>query len=233
MKGKLYLIPSFLGNEDKELIPPYNLQLVYKLSTFIAEKEKTARAFLKAIEHPIRQSEFHFDILDKRTRTEEIPSFLEVCDSGTSIGLLSEAGLPCVADPGSKVVTAARKRGVEVVPLSGLSSIMMALMASGMNGQQFRFHGYLPIDVKANGSKLKEIVNSAQKGETQLFIETPYRNDKLLQNLIKSLPNNLRLGIAMDLSLESEETHCKSVSEWKGSKLPEMHKRPAVFMVGV
>lgn len=233
MKGKLILIPSFLGNNDKALIPPYNLEMIYRLNNFIAEREKTARAFLKAIEHPSPQSTFTFNILDKRTRDAEIPDYLSPCEKGTSIGLLSEAGLPCVADPGSKVVTAARKRGIEVVPLSGLSSIMMALMASGMNGQQFRFHGYLPIDTKKNNSKIKELGGAASRGETQMFIETPYRNDKMLQTLIKMLPSNLQLGVAIDISLESEEIHCKSVSEWQAAEKPKMHKRPAVFMVGV
>jgi 16S rRNA (cytidine1402-2'-O)-methyltransferase len=233
MSGKLYLIPSFLGKSDKDLIPEYNLRIVHGLTHFVAEREKTARAFLKAIDHPISQSEFNFEILDKRTSSEHMPSFLDPCLQGSNLGLLSEAGLPCVADPGAKLVNAARKKGIEIVPLSGLSSIMMALMASGMNGQQFRFRGYLPIDQNAKNQTIKEISNAATRDETQLFIETPYRNDKMLQDLIKILSPSLRIGLGIDLSMDSEEIHCKSVAEWKSGEVPKMHKRPCVFMVGV
>jgi 16S rRNA (cytidine1402-2'-O)-methyltransferase len=233
MKGKLYLIPSFLGNNNKALIPEYNLGIIYGISHFVVEKEKTARAFLKALNHPIPQSDFSFDILDKRTSAHNLLPYLTQCESGKDIGLLSEAGLPCVADPGALLVRVARKNNIEIVPLTGLSSIMMALMASGMNGQQFKFRGYLPIDSKPKNQMIKEIGNSASRGETQLFIETPYRNDKMLQDLIKLLPANLLLGIAMDISMDTEEIHCKLVGEWKSANLPKMHKRPCVFMVGV
>ena len=227
------MIPSFLGNDDKDLVPVHNQKIIHTLKHFIAEREKTARAFLKSVGHPSPQSDFHFELMDKRMRESDIPEFLEPCERGVSVGLLSEAGLPCVADPGAKVVTAARNKGIEVVPLSGLSSIMMALMASGMNGQQFRFHGYLPIDQKQKTNKIKEISNQALRGETQLFIETPYRNEKLLQDLIKMLSPQVRLGLAMDISLDSEEIHSKSIAQWKSEELPKTHKRPAVFMVGL
>lgn len=232
-KGKLYLIPSFLGEPNKDLIPVHNQQVLYGLTHFIAEREKTARAFLKAVEHPTPQSDFEFYVLDKHTKDEEIPEFLLAAEKGTDIGLLSEAGLPCVADPGAKVVNAARKKGIDIVPLSGLSSIMMALMASGMNGQQFRFHGYLPIDNKEKSWTIKQMATSAQKGETQIFIETPYRNNKLLQDLIKMLPGHLRLAVAADLTLDSEEAHSKLVNKWKSENIPDFHKRPAVFLIGL
>lgn len=229
--AKLYLIPNFLGERNADLLTSFSIKKVHELTEFIVESEKSARAFLKAIDHPTPQDDFVFHLLNKHTHEDEIPEFLQSCLLGQSIGLLSDAGVPCIADPGNLVVSMAHDMKVQVVPLSGMSSIIMALMASGFNGQQFRFHGYLPFDKKERQQLLTKVGQDAQKGESQLFIETPYRNVKLIQELQKKMPPSLELLVATDLSLRSEQIERRAVRDWTGN-LDHLHKRPAVFVLG-
>ena len=169
--------------------------------------------------------------LNKHTQLEEIPSFLTNVENGKSIGLLSEAGTPAVADPGADIVTIARSKGIKVVPLVGPSSILLSLMASGFNGQNFAFVGYLPIDKKQKFNKIKELERrSYQEGQTQIFIETPYRNNQLIKDLVSSCKPETRLCIACDITLDSEFIATKTIKEWK-KKQPDIHKRPAVFLI--
>lgn len=231
MTGKLYLIPTFLGEESADLIPETNLKVIRRLRSYIAEREKTARAFLKACETPFSQDELVLFPMDKQSTEDEYVSYLEVCLTGEDLGLVSEAGLPCVADPGAMVVNLAHSMGIEVVPLSGMSSIMLTLMASGFNGQQFRFVGYLPHDKKDKHHAIIEMERFVAKNETQLFIETPYRNNQLLEDLCRHCHPDTSLCIGVDLTTPSQEIKTRSVREWKALK-PDLNKRPAVFALG-
>lgn len=232
VKGKLYLIPNFLGEGNKDFLPPYNLDIIHGLDEFIVENEKPARAFLKAIESPIHQNDFIFHFMDKHADPQDFPSYLKACDKGKGIGLISDAGLPCVADPGHQLVRIAHKKYIEVVPLVGFSSIMMALMASGFNGQSFRFHGYLPHDNQLKKKKLKQALSDLSRNETQIFIETPYRNASFIAELKQSFPSETKLCVAVDLTLESEQINTMPLNEWS-SKQDALHKRPAVFLLGL
>ncbi len=231
MNGKLYLIPTFLGDLSKSQIPEYNLSVICGLDTFIAEREKTARAFLKACETPVAQDDLQFFPMDKRTTEDDFETYLEPCLSGKNIGLMSEAGLPCVADPGAKVVNLAHALGIEVVPLSGMSSIMLTLMASGFNGQNFRFHGYLPHDKNQKTRKIREMEKDVAKGETQIFIETPYRNNQLISDLIKNGHPETSLCIGIDLMTSVQMIKMMPLNQWKKSNI-DLNKRLAVFAIG-
>lgn len=232
VKGKLYLIPVTLGdNEPLEVLPISIKKAIEHIDHYIVENEKSARRFIKKISSGKSQSALTLSTLNKFTEDTEIPEFLAPCAQGYDIGVISEAGCPGIADPGADVVRIAHEQGVKVVPLVGPSSITLALMASGMNGQNFAFNGYLPIestDRKAAIRRLEKI--SLDSGQTQLFIETPYRNDKLLVELIKVLHPNTRLCVACDITLPTEYIATKSAADWKNSKV-ELHKRPAIFIV--
>ncbi|MBO6515271.1 MAG: SAM-dependent methyltransferase [Bacteroidia bacterium] len=230
--GKLFLIPTFLGNANNELLSPYNLSVIHRLDEFIVENEKPARAFLKATKTPIHQNDFVFHLMGKHADRADFPSYLRACKTGKDIGLLSDAGLPCVADPGYELVRLAQDQNIEVVPLVGLSSIMMALMASGFNGQSFRFHGYLPHDQQRKRKKLKQALSDVSRNETQIFIETPYRNAAFISELKQSFPASTRLCVAVDISLETEEIRTKPLKNWSANET-DLHKRPAVFLVGL
>lgn len=231
--GKLFLIPTTLGSFDTldKVIPLYNLQILRGLDVFIVEQLRTARRFLKRAEHPTPIDDMQFYELNKFTDEQEISDFLEPAKNGRSIGLLSEAGTPCVADPGAVIVSLAHKAGIRVVPLVGPNSIVLALMASGLNGQRFCFHGYLPVDGAQLGKKIREIeANSRKLDQTEIFIETPYRNRQMLDSLIKyGRPQSL-LCIATDLSLESERIRTNTLAQWK-KKTPDFHKKPSVFLL--
>jgi 16S rRNA (cytidine1402-2'-O)-methyltransferase len=231
-KGRLYLIPNFLGNGNTDFLPKYNMDIIHKLDEFIVENEKPARAFLKAVESPIHQNDFIFHFMDKHAEPQDFPSYLKPCDNGKDIGLISDAGLPCVADPGHQLVRIAHKKGIEVVPLVGFSSIMMALMASGFNGQSFRFHGYLPHDQQLKRKKLKQALSDLSRNETQIFIETPYRNAAFIAELKQSFPAETKLCVAVDLTLASEDITTKELTKW-ADKEDHLHKRPAVFLLGL
>lgn len=232
--GKLYLIPTTLGEIDaKSSLPDSVIAQIQKLDEFVVEDIRTARRFLSPLKmaKPIKELKFHE--LSEHTDPMRVPSFLESAEKGSDIGLLSEAGCPCVADPGSILVQSAHEKGIEVVPLVGPSSLMLALMGSGMNGQNFAFVGYLPKEQSARIQKIKELERTARtKDQTQLFIETPYRNAHMLEDLLKSLEGGTRLCLAADLTLPTQLIQTKSVSEWR-KLASDLGKRPTVFVIGV
>lgn len=232
-KGNLYLVPTPLGETGLEAgLPPFNMQIVLHLDTFIVEEFRTARRFLRKAGYSRDFESVTFYLLNEHTPDNETETMLAEALNGKNIGLLSEAGLPCIADPGNIVVRLAHRKGIRVIPLTGPSSIMLALMASGLNGQNFAFHGYLPIKPDERSKVLRELEHAALKdNQTQLFIETPYRNLAMLESILKVCHPSLMLCIAVDLTLETEWIRCMPVREWKNQK-PEINKRPAVFLLG-
>lgn len=230
--GKLYLIPSTLGDTAPlEVLPISIKQAIEAIDYYIVENEKTARRFIKNIAPRKSQPSLHIEQLNKFTEPDTIPAFLDPCLKGNHVGVLSEAGSPAVADPGAEVVRIAHEKNIQVVPLVGPSSLILALMASGLNGQNFCFHGYLPIDAAERKKSLKALErDSREKNQTQLFIETPYRNDKLFQDLVKVLSPSTLLCIAADITLPGEYIRTKSIDEWRHQS-PDLHKRPAIFLL--
>ena len=231
-RGKLYLLPTTLGdNAPLEVLPVSVKQMIEKLDHYIVENEKTARRAIKSLVPEKSQPSLKFNLLNKHTDPSEIPAFLEACKNGFDMGLLSEAGCPGVADPGAEVVKIAHREGIKVIPLVGPSSILLAMMASGMNGQNFAFNGYLPIDKAARKSEIKNLERlSLEKDQAQVFIETPYRNNKMLEDLIQQLHPGTRICIACDITLASEYIVTKPVSEWAKTKV-DLHKRPTIFIL--
>jgi len=231
--GFLYLIPNFLGSGTKDDISKNQCEKIYTIKEFIVESEKSARAFLKIIEHPLPQSEFIFHLLNEHTAgKEDLTPFFKNCLKGESLGLMSDAGIPCVADPGNRAVLFAHKNRLRVVPLTGASSIYLALMASGFNGQHFAFHGYLPVELQARIKKIREIEQALlSRGETQIFMETPYRNEKLFEILLKTLKPRTRLCLATNITQENEQIISKEVGEWSPTEL-QVHKIPVIFLIG-
>lgn len=232
MKGNLYLIPTTLGdNEPLEVMPISVKATVEQLTHFIVENEKSARRFIKKITPLKSQPSLQLKLIDKYVDPVEVNSYLDVCLEGESVGLLSEAGVPAVADPGADVVNLAHKKGIRVVPLVGPSSILMAMMASGMNGQSFAFNGYLPIDKADRKKEIKRLERlSRDHSQSQIFIETPYRNHKMLEDLTATLSPNTRLCIAANITMPSEYIKTFTVADWKRQK-PELHKIPAIFII--
>ena len=231
--GKLYLIPTTLGGNETiaNVLPDYNHQLVHKIDVFIVEQVRTARRFLKAIGHPVPIDEMTFFELNKHSDLNTISRYIEPILNGKNIGLLSEAGTPCVADPGAMIVEIAHEKSIKVIPLVGPNSIILALMGSGFNGQHFLFHGYLPIENDQRNRKIKELENAVYRfDQTQIFIETPYRNGKMLESLTKLLKAETKICIAADLTLETEYIKTLPARLWKKEKV-ELHKRPIVFLV--
>ncbi|TJY36104.1 SAM-dependent methyltransferase [Pontimicrobium aquaticum] len=230
--GKLYLIPTRLGeNQPLEVLPISVKKTIEIVNDYIVENEKTARRFIKKICSGKSQQSLNIHVLNKYTEPTELPSFLNACLEGKPVGLLSEAGCPAIADPGSDIVKIAHQKNIQVVPLVGPSSILLALMGSGMNGQSFTFNGYLPIDKQERKAALKRLERiSFEQNQSQLFIETPYRNNKMLENICATLQNHTRVCIACDLTLSTEYIKTKTVSEWKKSNV-DFHKRPAIFIV--
>ena len=227
-RGTLYLIPVALGGHNAaSLVPPATIDTARRLRTFIAENTKSARGFLRAIAHPGPLQQLTLHTLDEHTR--DVTPMLELLLSGEDCGLMSEAGCPAVADPGSALVRRAHEAGVRIVPLVGPSSILLALMASGMNGQCFAFHGYLPVERGERARKLKELEARASN-ETQIFIETPYRNEALLSALFQYCRGDTLLCIAADLTLPDGFVAARTLAEWK-KKPPMLDRRPAVFLL--
>lgn len=231
MTGKLYLIPSFLGSTDyKEVFPELNREIILSLRHFIVEDERTARRFIKRLVPEIVIDDLSFKILNEHTREQETANYLDICRE-SSVGLISEAGVPCIADPGSIIVKMAHIKNIEVVPLVGPSSIIMALMSSGMNGQNFAFNGYLAINKPDRAKAIKALEKRSQtENQTQLFIETPYRNVQLFEELLRNCNDNTQLCIACDLTLQEQYIKTFSIKEWKTIK-PDIHKRPAIFIL--
>ena len=230
--GKLYLIPTPLGeNEPLEVLPLSVKKIIEQVDIYIVENEKTARRFIKKIKPSKKQSKLQIYHLNKFTDPNEIPSFLDSCLQGENVGLLSEAGCPAVADPGADVVKIAHSKNIQVVPLVGPSSIIMAIMSSGMNGQSFAFNGYLPIDKDERKKELKRLEQiSFNQNQSQAFIETPYRNNKMLEDICASLNENTLVCMACDITLPSEYIKTKAVKDWKKNSV-DFHKRPTLFII--
>ena len=230
--GDLYLIPTRLGdNPPLEVLPIAIKKVIEEIDDYIVENEKTARRFIKRVSPSKSQPKLKLSVLNKYTTEGERNTFLNPCLEGTSIGLLSEAGCPAIADPGSDIVGLAHEMNIKVIPLVGPSSIILALMASGMNGQSFCFNGYLPIDKSERKSKLKSLERlSSDQNQAQIFIETPYRNMKLLDDLISTLQPNTRVCDACDLTLPTEFNKTMPAKKWKHNK-EDLHKRPAIFII--
>lgn len=227
--SRLFLIPSFIGGTSPDFLPERSLKEIRQLKCFIVEREKTARAFLKQLDHPIPQSDFIIHELDKHKNYSGFETFFDKHIGTHDIGVISEAGLPAVADPGGKIVSYAHQKNSEVMPLAGSSSIFLALMASGMNGQRFEFHGYLPVDNKERLQALKQM-ESRCAYSTQIFMETPYRNNAFLNWLLSKLPKQLRLCVACDLESPSQWIKSAPVSQWKKDEV-DLHKRPCIFLI--
>lgn len=231
--AKLYLVPVPLADiEHSACLPELNRNIVRNIKHFIVENVRSARRFLKAADRNINIDELAFYELNKHTTPDQIASFLEPMKQGESIGVISEAGCPAVADPGSDIVAIAQRRGYDIVPLVGPSSILMALMGSGFNGQRFAFLGYLPIDDAARVQAIRDLEHRLYTtGETQIFIETPYRNNKLADELLRLCKPQTKLCIACNLTSSEALVRTKSLAEWKG-KLPDLHKKPTIFVLG-
>jgi len=211
------------------MLPPATLEVVHRLDTFVAENAKSARAFLKAAGHPLPLPQIRIRILDEHTTAQDTDALLAPLLAGTDCGLVSEAGCPAVADPGAALVRCAHAAGIRVVPLAGPSSILLALMASGMDGQHFAFHGYLPVEKAERARRIKELDDEARRA-TQIFIETPYRNDAMLQSLLEHCRRDTRLCIAADLTHGGESVETRAVSEWK-KQPPALGRRLVVFLL--
>lgn len=230
-KGTLYLIPAPLGEGQLNVIPDYLKETVFSLKHFIVEREKTARHYLKDLGYPHPISDLVLFPLNEHTPVEEWQQFLEPLKQGFNMGILSEAGCPGVADPGAVIVAMAHQQNITVVPFVGPSSILLALMASGMNGQGFTFHGYLPVKEQERRATLIQLdAQSAKGGYTQIFIEAPYRNNQLLRDIVSVCKPETKLCIAVDLTMPSEKLKTKPIKNWKGT-LPGINKKPAVFLL--
>lgn len=232
MKAALYLIPVTLGETTIErVIPSYNKEIIISIKHFIVENIRSARRFLKQVDSAIEIDDLKFYELNKHTNLDEIGNYLYPLSQSESVGIISEAGCPAIADPGSDVVAIAQKKNYPVVPLIGPSSILLSLMGSGFNGQSFAFHGYLPIDAKDRKQKIEQMETRIFKEEqTQLFIETPYRNDKLVEDLMKHCNQNVKLCIAMNITCEDEYIKTMPIANWK-KHLPDMNKKPCIFLL--
>lgn len=228
----LYLIPVTMGDTTiDKVLPRYNTEIINSLSYFIVENVRSARRFLKKCNPEIDIDALTFYELNKHTLPKDISTFMNPMKLGESIGVISEAGCPAIADPGADVVAIAQREGYKVVPLVGPSSILMSLMASGFNGQSFAFHGYLPIDGNERVKKIKQLESRVYNEEqTQIFIETPYRNNQMAEDILLHCKPQTKLCIAMNISCDDENIVTKKVGAWKG-KLPNMHKHPCVFLI--
>ena len=227
--GKLYLVPNKLGESEDNKFLVSHQNLISKTKFFIFENEKPGRVFIKKITPQKKQSELNISILNKHTKQEEFNDFLNPCLNGNDIAFISDAGCPGIADPGSEIVRLAHQSKIKVIPLVGPSSILLALMASGMSGQNFKFNGYLPIEKNERKSKIKNLEKTSII-TTQIFMETPYRNNKFVSVLLEVLKPETKLCIACDITLTTEYIKTKKVKEWKSTKI-DINKRPAIFLI--
>ena len=229
-KGILYLLPVGLGECNiEDVLPKRNIDLIKTLTYFIAENAKEARAFLKQCAYP-EISKAELSLINQHVKTEELHSFLEPLLKGFNMGLMSDAGCPGIADPGAEIIKLAHKKEIQVVPLVGPSSIVLSIMASGFNGQNFAFNGYLPIDKNERAKKIKELEQLTVKyKQAQFFIETPYRNSTMFEDILKTLQPNTYLLVATNITLADECILVKPISAWKKGNHPEFYKKPTVF----
>jgi len=229
--GKIYLIPVTLGNEDfNQVIPGHVLSVTRSLRVFAVEDLRSARRYLRHIDRNFPVDDSVFLELNEHTPDEDIASYLDHVVKGMDMGIMSEAGLPGLADPGALLVSAAHRKKLKVIPLTGPSSIVMALIASGLNGQNFTFNGYLPVKPAERTARLRELERKAREGYAQIFMETPYRNQKMLESVIQTCGNETRLCIAADITLPGESIRTMSVSEWK-KEVPVINDRLVVFIL--
>jgi 16S rRNA (cytidine1402-2'-O)-methyltransferase len=228
----LFLIPVPLGDTEHRLVlPEYNREIVGKLRYFIVENVRTARRFIRKADPGISIDELTFFELNKHTSPESLASFIEPIGRGESVGVISEAGCPAVADPGADIVAMAQRSGYRVVPLVGPTSIILALMASGFSGQRFAFHGYLPVDATARAQRIKTLEARAQTDdETQIFIETPYRNNKLAAEIVRICKPATKLCIASEITCEGEDIRSLTVKEWR-AQMPDLDRKPTLFLI--
>ncbi len=232
MQPSIFLIPVTLGNTPVEqVLPSYNNSIIIQIKYFIVENIRSARRFLKQVDKSIDIDSLTFFELNKHTKPEEIESYLHPITKGHHIGIISEAGCPAIADPGADIVAIAQHKGYKVIPLVGPSSILLSLMASGFNGQSFAFQGYLPVDANERIKSIKSLEQRIYKEQqTQIFIETPYRNQKLVEDLIKNCLPSTKLCIAMNITCEDEFIKTLPINSW-AKKLPNMDKNPCIFLL--
>ena len=233
MSGTLYLIPCTLGDTPAgQVLPQHVIDIARKLKHFVVEQPRTARQFLSALKHEQPIQSLHFATLNEHTAAKELADLLAPLLAGEDVGIISEAGCPGIADPGAELVSLAHRHGIRVVPLVGPSSILLALMASGLNGQCFAFHGYLPI---AEADRNKTIASleaeSARRNQTQMFIETPYRNEKMFGALLSHCRPQTLLCVASDITLPTEQIRTCTVAQWKSLPMPQLNKRPSLFLL--
>ncbi len=231
-KGILYMIPSYVAEtQPRDSFPEANADIIRSTRHFVVENERTVRRFIKSVDRSINIDDITMTELSEHNNANaDISQMLSAAEAGENVAMISEAGCPGVADPGANLAAEAHRRGIRVVPLVGPSSILMSLMASGLNGQNFAFSGYLPIGGELSKALRKMEERSMKENQTQIFIEAPYRNDKMLQTLISTLKSETRLCVARDIMGKEEYIETHKVSEWKKLKLPELHKRPTVFL---
>jgi 16S rRNA (cytidine1402-2'-O)-methyltransferase len=229
--GKIFIIPTPISHANpRSVLPEMVIRTIHDLDTFFVENIRTARRFLSSM--GVRNiQDLHFEILDKNTEVKTLEDLMLIVKNGKDVGIMSEAGCPGIADPGSGITSLAHRYGIKVIPITGPSSIFLALMASGFNGQNFQFHGYLPINTEA---RRKSILNLERlvysKNQTQIFMETPYRNNKILDALLSVLRPDTLLCIAADITSENEAIKTKPVSEWI-KQVPDLHKKPVIFLI--
>ena len=229
----LYLIPVTLGDSPlQQVLPAHNKEVILGIKHFIVEEVRTARRFLKQVDRSINIDELTFCPMGKHADAALFSKYLDPLRKGESVGVISEAGCPAVADPGADVVAIAQREGLHVVPLVGPSSILLAVMGSGFNGQSFAFHGYLPISPAERAKRIKQLESrSAAEHQTQLFIETPYRNHKMIADLLATCNPRTRLCIASGLTTEQEFLRSKTIKEWKQTPPPDLNKIPTIFAI--
>jgi 16S rRNA (cytidine1402-2'-O)-methyltransferase len=231
-QGKLYLIPNVLAeNTAPQVITPQVREVIKNTSYFLVENARTARRFISSLKLKITIENLNMEILDKKTKEHQVKQLMAPVFRGHDMGVISEAGCPGIADPGALAVTFAHQKGIQVIPLSGPSSMFLALMGSGFNGQSFAFLGYIPIDKKSRTEAIREIERDSFKyGRTQIFMETPFRNNPLLEDLKNTLHPNTKLCIAKNLTGADEFIQTKTIGEWKKTKI-DLHKVPTVFLI--
>lgn len=234
MQAGLYLIPVTLGNTPlSQVLPAYNRDIILQIQHFIVEEERTARRFLKQVDRDIDIDALSFYPMGKHADVSLFRTYLKPLSEGQSVGLLSEAGCPAIADPGAAVVEIAQRMGLRVIPLVGPSSILLSLMASGFNGQSFAFNGYLPIAEPQRAAAIKRFESRAySEGQTQIFIETPYRNAQIIHDFLQNCRPQTRLCVAAGLTCPEEYIHTHTVAQWKRAELPDLRKTPAIFLIG-